>query len=128
MEAPGSGEEEQVTGDPSQWSRERTPGATEGEGSESRHPYSEGASITKKDLFKIIEDQDEAIEILKREVQTLKKGEGVVHSPASRKRERTAEMEGDSDQPRRPTSMWHPNDHAGSDFEGLDGWTLRRLP
>ncbi|CAL1402106.1 unnamed protein product [Linum trigynum] len=75
MEAPMSGEDEQVTGDPYQGSRERTPSGTE-EGSDSRRLHSEGTSITKNEMFKIIENQNEAIKILKREVEALKKGDG----------------------------------------------------
>ncbi|CAL1403225.1 unnamed protein product [Linum trigynum] len=90
-------------------------------------PNSESASITKKELFSIIEDQNEAIEILKREVKALKRGEGAVHNPASRKRERTAEMENESSPSRRPISMWRPNDQGSSDFEGCNVGMLRRL-
>ncbi|CAL1377685.1 unnamed protein product [Linum trigynum] len=115
-------------GYPSQGSRERTPDAIEGEGSESRHPCLECALITKRDLFKIIEDQDEAIEILKREVEALKKGEGLAPSPTTRKRERIAEMEGESGQPRRATSVWLPNDHNCLELEGRNGWMPGRLP
>ncbi|CAL1369337.1 unnamed protein product [Linum trigynum] len=79
-------------------------------------------------MFRIIEDQDEAIEILKREVEALKKGEGMVRSPTSRKRERIAETEGDSGQTRCPASLWRPNDHANSDFEGRNGWVPWHLP
>ncbi|CAL1392995.1 unnamed protein product [Linum trigynum] len=72
MEDGGSEVQEQVMAEASQEMGERTPSRNEDEGSEDRHLSSEDASITKKDLFKIIADQDEAIGMLRREVEMLK--------------------------------------------------------
>ncbi|CAL1396319.1 unnamed protein product [Linum trigynum] len=102
-EAPMSGEREEITEERSGQMRRLTPEMDEDEESDGMFRGSEGASVTKKEMFRIIEDQDEAIEALWREVDALKRGERMTPSLTSKKRERVAETESESGHLRRPT-------------------------
>ncbi|CAL1379514.1 unnamed protein product [Linum trigynum] len=124
MEGGGSEVEEQVMAEASQEMNERTPSRNEDEGSQDRHPSSEDASITKKDLVKIIANQDEAIGMLRREVEMLKEG---APSPMARKRERASEAEGESSSLRRLASMRRLADYGDSEGE-RNVWMQGRPP
>ncbi|CAL1400208.1 unnamed protein product [Linum trigynum] len=124
-EAPMIEEREEITEEQSERMRGRTPEEEEGEGSEGTLRGSEGVSVTKKELFRIIENQDEAIEALRREVDALRRGEGMTPSP-TKKRERAEETEIESGCPRRP-GLWRPRDHGAPDDSGWNGGILGRL-
>ncbi|CAL1401598.1 unnamed protein product [Linum trigynum] len=118
-EAPMSEEREEITEEQSERMRGQTLEMEEGEENEGVFRGSKGASVTKKELFRIIEDQDEAIEALRREVDALKRSEGMTPSP-TKKRERMEETESESGCLRRP-SLWRQCDHAAPDANGWNG-------
>ncbi|CAL1410768.1 unnamed protein product [Linum trigynum] len=124
-EAPMNEEREEIIEEQSERMRGQTPEMDEGEESDGMFRGSGGASVTKKELFRIIEDQDEAIEALRREVDALKRSERMTPSP-TKKRERMEETESESGCLRRP-SLWRPRDHGGPDASGWNGGISGRL-
>ncbi|CAL1396354.1 unnamed protein product [Linum trigynum] len=130
MEAPGSGEkdggaERQEPG------TEVTKGADEHDGRGSprveESAQTEGAQLSKEELLQIIESQDHALEILKKEVEALKKGGGDPPTPGSKRRERYEEGEGASSLTRRTEEMGHLTRHLKSDYDDDNGWAQRRV-
>ncbi|CAL1358974.1 unnamed protein product [Linum trigynum] len=125
MEVSDGREREEITEDQSERLRGLTPEMDEREESDSMFRGSEGASMTKRELYRIIEDQDGAIEALRKEVDALKRGGGMTPSP-TKKRERVAETESESGYQRRP-SVWRPREYGGLGTGGWSGGILGRL-
>ncbi|CAL1377542.1 unnamed protein product [Linum trigynum] len=87
----------------------------------------EGAQLTKEELLQIIESQDHALEILKKEVEALKKGGGDLPTPGSKRRERDEEGEGASSLARRTEELGHLTRHQESDYDDYNDWAQRRV-
>ncbi|CAL1399577.1 unnamed protein product [Linum trigynum] len=88
---------------------------------------SEGVTLTKEHLIRIIEEQDQALEALRKEVEALKKGGDIAPPPGGRKRERIEDEEGVSSALRRTEELGHLTRHMAPDFDEHNGWAPRRL-
>ncbi|CAL1411620.1 unnamed protein product [Linum trigynum] len=88
---------------------------------------SEGASLSKEELVQIIKNQDQTLEILKKEIEALKRRGGALPTPGSKRREREEDREGASSFVRRTEEMGHLTRHLGSDFDEHNGWVQRRM-
>ncbi|CAL1371081.1 unnamed protein product [Linum trigynum] len=86
----------------------------------------EGAPLTKEELLQIIESQDHALEILKKEVEALKRNGGDPNTPGAKRKERDEEGEGASSLMRRTEEMGHLTRHLESDYDEYNGWAQRR--
>ncbi|CAL1354877.1 unnamed protein product [Linum trigynum] len=103
------------------------PIAVEGEDRSASHQAEEtvrlgDASLAKEDLIQIIENHDQVLEILKKEIVALKEGGDTQPTPGSKRRERDEEGEGVPSFVRRREELGHLTRHPASDFdEQMDG-------
>ncbi|CAL1383983.1 unnamed protein product [Linum trigynum] len=129
MEVTGLGEKDRGA-EPHDQGTEVTKEAEEHDGKGSprieESAQAEGAALTKEELLQIIESQDHALEILKKEVEALKRNGGDPHTPGSKRKERDEEGDGASSLMRRTEEMGHLTRHLESDYDDYNGWAQRR--